>query len=93
MRARTRGRSTYVDVRARWPSCGDLRRVKLRARIDASTCDAMTGTLLGARGTRTDFSAARSACGDRVFDPDGEACDAGLGCGEGTSCTPGCACE
>ncbi len=89
---RASGKGTLVALRAKWPRCGQLKRVKLRATLDGTSCDRLVGTLIGRR-SRTAFTALRSSCGDGVFDPEGERCDAGKGCDAEETCARACTCE
>jgi glucose/arabinose dehydrogenase len=61
-RVRLRRGAATVGVRARWAQCqSGVRRVGLRATIDAATCGTMTGTLrVGAPSRRLRFSVSRS---------------------------------
>ena len=63
---------------------------RLKARIDRP-CLGMRGVFRAKKdGIRKPFTAARSVCGDAIFDPaGGEACDAGEGCAAGacSDCT------
>lgn len=72
-------RSGVTRVKARWRTCGELRKVRLKARI-APDCNTMTGTIRakGRRPRRRPFQARRSVCGDGIVDREaGEACDPG----------------
>lgn len=88
-RARLRGlRFGATRLRARWKRCGDLRRVRLRARIevDETPCARLAGTLTARGGTRVAVAAARSRCGDGIVDAAaGERCDP-----PGADCTNQC---
>lgn len=89
---RAAGKGTLVKLRAKWPRCGQLKRVKLKATLDGTSCDRLVGTLTDRR-SRTPFTALRSSCGDGVFDLEGEQCDAGRGCDAAETCARDCTCE
>jgi hypothetical protein len=42
---RVRTRRTFTRLKARWKSCGSVRRVRLKARIGSPSCTTMTGTV------------------------------------------------
>src|SRR5262249_11775484 len=80
-----------------WRQCSGLKgRVKLRARITAPDCNALSGTFSARKSKiNSSITAERSRCGDGVYDPllPGEQCDATLGCPANAECTPGCTCK
>ena len=82
-------------VNARWPRCGSLRKVHLRARLDAN-CEQMSGTLTARDTRRQAFEAGRSTCGDGLIDvAGGESCDppnTASSCPEGQVCGARCSC-
>jgi hypothetical protein len=79
-------------VRAHWPRCGSLQKVRLRGRMAAPACTTMTGTLSAKHHKPVAFQAVRSTCGDGVVDPGaGEECESDVACGLGRQCV-GCRC-
>jgi serine/threonine-protein kinase len=90
-RARVSRRGTTGTIRVRWKACGELRSVRLTAKMDEVECATLTGTLTARSAKRRSFAGEASACGDGRLDPDGgEQCESAENCG-GTTCT-GCAC-
>src|SRR6516162_8253136 len=60
---------------AKWPTCGVLRGVKLKALI-VSQCTTIRGTLKARHHRPIPFVAKRSVCGDGILDPgNGEQCE------------------
>src|SRR5262249_35152014 len=52
-----------------------------------------TGTVKAKKAKAQTFEAQLSTCGDQVIDPGaGEACDSGIGCAAGQTCTADCRC-
>jgi uncharacterized delta-60 repeat protein len=92
VRAVLKGTKRGTKVRAKWPACGSVRRVRLKAKI-VDACGTMQGTIRGKRLLPARFSATLSRCGDGRFDERGEGCDAGAGCGAGQRCSTACTCE
>jgi hypothetical protein len=92
--ARRRVRRGATSLRAKWPSCADVGKVVLRARIAAPACDRLEGTVKRPGTPKVVFAAERVACGDGRLGP-GEACDASATGGDATC--PGlcveCACQ
>ena len=94
----TRARLTRAKkgtiIAAKWQSCfGVEGRVKLKGTIEP-TCAGLQGTITAKKAdVRQEFAAQRSTCGDQVFDPTAETCDANLGCPADQHCTASCACE
>jgi cysteine-rich repeat protein len=79
-------------IKAQWPSCGALRGVKLSGLIQTD-CTSMTGSVKAKKTKAQTFQARLSTCGDQVVDSGaGEACDSGVGCPAGQSCTADCHC-
>ena len=80
-----------VRLNVRFDACTGLTgRARLTGRIDRE-CRTMRGVFKAKKDhIHTPFTAAASACGDGIFDPDaGEACDAGAGC---APCAADCTC-
>lgn len=81
---------TATRLRARWAPCGDLRRLRLEARIRAPECVALVGRLRGRGYPSVRISATRSTCGDGRLDTrGGEECDASAADGD-TLCRGSC---
>ena len=80
-----------TTVMAKWPACTGVHgSVRLKARIDAATCNTMTGTVKGKKFKRR-FTATRAAppiCGNGVVEV-GEPCDTSA---TPTGCPPGSGC-
>jgi Pectinacetylesterase len=65
-------------VRAKWKTCGTLKKVRLAATIVAGdeACGKLVGGLKAKKTDTVPVSATRSACGDGIVDPTtGEQCD------------------
>jgi hypothetical protein len=80
-----------VRLNVRFDDCTGLTgRARLTGRIDRE-CRTMRGVFKAKKDhIRVPFTAAASACGDGIFDPDaGEGCDAGAGC---APCAADCTC-
>jgi hypothetical protein len=76
VRATTKAGKRFTTVKGRWPSCGDLRNVRLTAKIVPPGCGELRGMLKVKKRRPKAFLALRSACGDEQVDPaNGEACD------------------
>jgi RHS repeat-associated protein len=84
-----------TKVRATFPTCGSLANAKLRVKIVAPTCTALSGTLKVKREKVRKFTGRLVPCGDGVVEPDGgEECEPGVvACGPGFVCQPDCTCE
>ena len=75
-------KATRLSVR--WSSCGDKRKVRLKAVIAAPACDTLQGKVSARKTPGVTFTAARSVCGDGYADTaGGETCD-----GSGSSAEP-----
>jgi hypothetical protein len=79
-----------TQIAAHWTRCGQLRGVRLRARLEGDGAT-MTGTVR-ARGILVQqFSAACTSCGDGIVDVGaGEVCDGASGCGASEVCVRTC---
>ena len=92
VRLRGTRRGTTV-VSARWRTCGELERARVKATIDAE-CRIMTGVFTATRSrqrVRKPFTSAQ--CGDGVNDVEvNEECDGSIGCGAGEQCSADCEC-
>ena len=81
-----------TSVKAKWPSCRDLRKVRLTARFDAS-CDTLRGTLHARKRKPQRFVVVRSRCDDDVLDTvGGEECNEVAPCLDGSPCAA-CRCS
>jgi cysteine-rich repeat protein len=77
VRLHLRQRRGGAEIRATWEACGDLRNVRLRARVERS-CGSVSGVVKASTLRAKRFRATLSQCGDGVVDPvEGEACDDG----------------
>lgn len=74
-----------------WPSCGERRKVRLKARIASPDCSTMTGKVFAKKTKAISFTATRSRCGDGIIDS-GEGCEGLTGCSIGTTCSDSCEC-
>ena len=76
-------------VRAKWKTCGTLKKVRLIANIVAdgdTSCAKLTGSVRAKKNDPFPVDATRTRCGDGVVDPaEGEECDP-----PGASCTDQC---
>ncbi len=69
-------RDGSMTLTAKWKACGGLKRIRLKAKIDAG-CTRMTGIRIRAKKWKpSDIDAELSDCGDRIVDQEiGESCD------------------
>lgn len=58
---RVKARGAFTRLRSRWAACGTVRRVRIKARIGAPGCTAMTGTIRGRGLPPRAFVATRDA--------------------------------
>lgn len=82
-------------VRATFRHCVGIRgRARLRGRIDLA-CTTLRGTFVAkkAKVRRTFIASSLATCGDGIWQPALEQCDAGSGCATGLRCTGACRCE
>ena len=87
-----KGGKTATVINARFPTCGDLAKVKLTARIPSPACNTLDGSLKAKKTAKRAFSATLSTCGDQRVDSAIEECD-GDGCTAPARCNGSCACE
>ncbi len=94
VRATIRATRRFTKVVVRWPACGDVRRVRLIAKIETPDCAVLRGTLRAKKLRARSFTAVRSTCGDGVLDvAGGETCEPVLGgCEPAAQCTDACGC-
>lgn len=63
-------------IGAKWPSCGERRKVRLKGVIAAPACDTLQGSVRAKGAPKVAFTAVRSVCGDGYADAaGGETCD------------------
>ncbi len=79
-------------VRVYWPACGELRSVRLSAKVDDPGCTTLTASVTAHGLRRRRFVARASTCGDgRVDGAAGETCEGDADCAPGVPCRS-CAC-
>jgi|GEM_PF-5323269 len=87
-RAKVKAGRRATVLAARWPACGDRRKVRLVGKLAAPACDVLRGTVRAKRSGAVGFEATRSVCGDGYVDSAaGETCDLPGG-GTGSEPTP-----
>jgi hypothetical protein len=92
-RVRLRAGKRFTLVRGHAKTCAALRGVTVVVKIAAPGCDTVEGVMRARKEAARSFTAIRSACGDGVWDPGSETCDAGRGCPAGEACGTDCACH
>lgn len=93
--AKTKAGRKGTRVKARWATCGELRRARFAGRIASPACTTFTGKFRAKKRKAVSFTAERSRCGDGQIDPgNGEACEGSGVCDPGRHCVAAsCACE